>query len=849
MKRNNLWRALIVLFVLAWSVVELYPPKPRDLIAEFESRAVSPDTNFTAIVTTARDARAKQPDRTDFAVLKDAISTNDITKYFPFVTIPAGANPRSTILNRLQKDSAGQIRLGLDLQGGTEFLVSLDLSDPNKFTTAFERERARDQAIEVVRKRVDKFGVAEPVIQPAGEDRIVIQLPGLSEADKESARKQVEKAAFLEFKLVHPDSDTLLRQGIIEPGYEVLTETRRGRDGREIVTPYLIKKRAERGLGGKNVRRSGVEHDPVTNEPKITFELDVEGARRFGELTRENVGKLMAIVLDGVLYSAPRINEPIPSGRVQISGSFDTREAFELANVLENPLEAPLKVEGERGVDPSLGKDSIRSGVKAAIIGTIAVAVFMLAYYIVAGVVANIAIILNILILLGVMCSFDTTLTLPGIAGIMLTIGMAVDANVLIYERMREELTAGKSIRGAVDAGYDKAFSTIFDSNITTLIASVLLIFMGTGPVKGFGVTLTIGVSVSMFTALVFTRLIFDFLLNRNLLKSLPMLHFIRASKLDFMKLAPYAFSLSWLLIVLGLGYGLIFRGHNVMGIDLRGKPLKGVEFSEGDRLLLGYDQAAKAAEVEQIREALTKLNFGEPVIQYQRDLSGGPRTLQVTTPFGKGASAEEALMKEFSDMKFKRLALDKVGPTVGKEIQKSAILSALLAMFGILIYVAFRYEFSFAVGAVVAIIHDLLMTAAWFFISGGQLSGPVVAAFLTIIGFSINDTIVIFDRIREDLKLGIRGSFREVMNIALNQTLSRTIITSGTVFLSTLALYVFGGGAINDFAFTFLVGIITGTYSSVYIAGSLVLWWHKGERPTIGGPQMEVEQAVPVRA
>ncbi len=851
MKRNNLWRSLLVLFVLAWSAVELYPPTPRDLIAEFQSRAVSPDTNLTAIVERARALRAAQPDRTDFTNLKDAVGTNQIARYFPFVTIPAGANPQNAVLNRLQKDAAGQIRLGLDLQGGTEFLVALDLSDPSKFASTFEREYARDQAIEVLRKRVDKFGVAEPVIQPAGEDRVVIQLPGLSEADKESARKQLERVAFLEFRLVHPESDTLIRQGIIEPGYEILTETRRGRDGRETVTPYLVKKKGERGLGGKNVRRSVVEHDPVTNEPKINFELDTDGARRFGELTRENVGRLMAIVLDGVLYSAPRINEPIPSGRVQISGSFDTREAFELANVLENPLEAPIKVEGERGVDPSLGRDSIRSGVKAALIGVIAVSAFMLVYYLICGLVANVALALNIVILLGVMCSFDTTLTLPGIAGIVLTIGMAVDANVLIYERIREEAAHGKSLRGAIDAGYDKAFGTIFDSNLTTLIASTLLIFMGTGPVKGFGVTLTIGVSVSMFTALVVTRLIFDFLLNRNLLRSLPMLHVIRGTQFDFLKLAPYTFALSWLLILLGLGYGLLFRGNNLLGIDLRGNPLQGVEFAGGDRLTLSYDQKAPEAGVDKIREAIAALKVGEPMIQYQKDLSGGPRTLQVTAAFEKGALVEETLVKEFPDMKFKRIALEKVGPSIGKEIQKSAILSALLAMFGILIYVAFRYEFSFAVGAVVAVIHDLLMTTGWFFLAGGQLSGPVVAALLTIIGFSINDTIVIFDRIREDLKLGLRGSFREVMNIALNQTLSRTIITSGTVFLSTLSLYLFGGGAINDFAFTFLVGILTGTYSSIYIACALVLWWHRGERPKLAS-QVALEEtptAAPARA
>jgi SecD/SecF fusion protein len=805
-----------LLLLLAFALYNLYPPTPRDLIQVFGEQAEVRDPTFTNIVTEALRLQQQNPNQT-FQHLLKAAGTNSLARYFPSLAEETEGDQNRIILNNIQHKAAGRIKLGLDLQGGTSFLVSLDT---NKLANLDDKTHALQQAVEVLRKRVDRFGVAEPLIQPAGENRILIQLPGLSEAEKDSAKNQIQKAAFLEFRLVHPESDTLVKQEIIEPGYEILVE-RIKRKGVETQRPYLVKKKPERGLTGKYVKSSGVFLDPLSGAPKISLRFNSEGTTLFGDITRENVGRQLAIILDGELYSAPNINEPIEQGNCEISGGFNQQEAFELANVLQNPLEAPVRIEEERGVDPSLGRDSIASGVRAAIIGTIAVSVFILVYYLLAGVVANVALALNIVILLGVMCAVDTTLTLPGIAGIVLTIGMAVDANVLIFERIREELGAGKSLRGALAAGYDKAFGTIFDSNLTTLISSVILIYMGTGPVKGFGVTLTIGISVSMFTALVVTRLIFDWLLTRGLLRGLPMVHLIRGTRIDFLRYAVPAFIASWTLIIAGNTFGLI-RGKEALSVDFRG----------GDRLGLRF---AQKVEADQIRAALHEAKLGDAFIQHEKDLATGKETLQVTTEIGSGAKAEETLKSKFPTAKFERISLDQVGATVGQEIQKSALVASLLAMFGILVYVAFRYEFSFAIGAVIAILHDILMSLAVYFIAGYQMSGPMVAAILTIIGFSINDTIVIFDRIREDLKLGVRGTFREVMTQALNQTLSRTIITSGTVFLATTALFLFGGGPIRDFSFTFLAGIITGTYSSIYIASAFVLWWHKGQRPKMG--------------
>ena len=823
MKNRKFWWALIV-FLVAWSVWEIYPPTNQPLVKIFQEEAQHPDAKFNKIVDEAKAAIAKDnsPQQNEFTLLRAAVGTNDLQAYFPYYSVKAEKDPNYTILNRLQRKAAGKIKLGLDLQGGTQFQVSLDTNrlthaDTNATVGFKEEERTRliSQAAEVLRRRVDRLGVAEPVIQPAGANHILIQLPGLSQAVQDEAKKNIEQAAYLEFRMVHPKSEELLKENIIEPGYEVLKMKVKGSDGSEHYEPLLVEKRLANGLTGKFIKRAFPSREQLSNAPEIEFEFDSEGARRFGEVTQNHIGDRLAIVLDGELETAPVIQGAIMGGRGVITGNFDIAEATSIANVLENPLETPVKIDESRQVDPTLGKDSIKSGVNAALIGTIAVAIFMIFYYHRCGLFATIAMLINLVILLGVMCSIGTTLTLPGIAGIVLTVGMAVDANVLIYERLREEMATGKSLRGAVSAAYDKAFGTIFDSHTTTLISAIILIYMGTGPVKGFGVTLTIGVALSLFTALVVTRLIFDFLFQRGWLNRIGMLHIIKNPHWDFMRWALPAFATSWAIILIGIGWGF-HRGHNVMGID----------FAGGDAIKLGFKQKV---DPEQIRKAVEPI-AGESQIQYQK--GADKDTLQVVTPEGKSAAVKEALQKAFPNAGFEPLGSEHVGGSVGLEIQKSAVIASFLSLFGILIYVAFRYEFSFSIGAVVAVVHDVLMTLGIFFISGRQLSAPMVAAVLTIIGFSINDTIVIFDRIREDLKLGVRGTFKEVMNKALNQTLSRTLITSGTVFLATSALYLFGGGVINDFAFTFLVGIITGTYSSIYIASALVLWWHKGERP-----------------
>lgn len=855
MNRNNTWRFAFVAFALVWALIEIIPLKDRDLIEVFQETAVRQDTTFSNIVDEAKSMQATNTVRT-YGNLRDAIGTNDIAYYFPFFSVSNELHPTEAILNRLQRESRGSIRLGLDLQGGTSFLVEMDTNalsvaegDTNSIAATKSTAEIRnviDEAVEVLRKRVDRLGVAEPSIQPQGENRILVQLPGVSQAVRDAAKENIQKVAYLEFRMVHEKSDDLIAAGETAPGYELLKKkvVRPGQG--EVIEQYLVKRRPEM-VGG--VRRAVVMRNNI-GQPEIHFDLEADARDTFGRVTRENEGKFLAIVLDGELQTAPRINSPIETGRGMIEGNYTIDEAKSLASVLENPLKAPLTIVQSKDVDPTLGADSIQSGVKAALYGVILVAAFMLVYYLLAGVIANVALMLNIVLLLGVMSYVGTTLTLPGIAGIVLTIGMAVDANVLIFERIREELSAGKSLRGALEAGYDKAWGTIIDSNLTTLICSIILIFMGTGPVKGFGVTLTIGITVSMFTALIVTRLIFDFLVKRNLIKSLKMLHLVPATmKIDFMKFALPAFIASWALIVVGNGYGIS-----------RGKDVFSVEFIGGYSITLNFDEQAKAdktLEVDKVRNTVDALGKGSSRVSFETDMSTGKETLRVDVrDVGQEKSGEsvgddavDALVKAFPSAGLKVLSVDKIGPTVGEEIQRVAIVASLIAMFGILVYVAFRYEFSFAVGAVIAIIHDLLMTTGWYFLDHRELNATTVAALLTIIGFSINDTIVIFDRIREDLKLGVRGSFREVINAALNQTLSRTVITSGTVFLATLSLYLFGGGVINDFAFCFLVGILTGSYSSIYIAAFIVLKWHKGQRPRLAASQATVDNPMAAKS
>jgi len=1175
--QSKIWRFVIIAVVVGWAISEWYPPAPGNMLDEFErlasvEKGVNKTNNpeFARILSEARKIKNETNKGQDLLPnqWENVLQSTKLDKFF---NAPIKANDvNRVILRRIEQQAAGQINLGLDLKGGIQLVVELDLSKTE------DKEGAIEQVISVLRKRVDRVGLTEPEIQRMGENRVSIQLPAMNQAQREEAKNNITSAAFLRFHLVHEDNENM--QGLEMEGHTNLLQTFKdqGKTGTNMV---LVE--TEVRMEGKHVARASASRDPTTGAPLINFNLDSKGTKIFYSLTGQYINRRLAVVLvdkvdaaksrnfdspaaanvffnslpgsrqpkkqtegnqtvvswsdqveEWKLISAPTIQGRIGS-RGEITGIDSSAEAREIANVLANPLATPLRIVEERDVDPSLGADSVRQGYQAGLWGVIAVAAFMMGYYLLSGLIANMALALNIVILLGVFCYFDSTLTLPGIAGIVLTIGMAVDANVLIFERIREEQRAGKSLKGAITSGYGKAFGTIFDANVTTIIASLILYYKGHGPVQGFGVTLTIGILASMFTALVVTRLVFDILVDRKWLKShSKMFALVGDTKIDFLKYAKPAFITSWVIIIIGIGWstlagytgskdrvedhiashpsfiampnkaskdkinealdekrvelkakeelkigrskevenqlkerfnkgmgvdfekqlgralesdleirqldeemsiltkyirsregllekgvkgqlhpsipyesipgdtlesiadkfdiqkailnvqnksidwnnlqagsdviipswleletvGVRFRAYNsdakaTAGNELTGQKLLtgswdgpnswfskisidsngviaveegmfdfalqltlrpddpsymsvcwqalknnisdnilGIDFAGGKSFVIGYDETNKSKMKElvqqssqlrdSIAEAVNQLDENKIKVRLNTNLNPKEETNSTEKVYSEFVrvdwrddsdanrngenqappverKVEEALrdsLKGEVALDSKRQSAETVGATVSAEITQAAIVATVLALLGILVYVAFRYEFSFAIGAILAIVHDVLMTACIFFIAGdisgidiasGELNAPIIAAFLTILGFSINDTIVIFDRIRESLQLGVRGSFKDVMNKALNQTLARTVITSGTTLLSTATLYFFGGVVIHDFAFTLLIGVIVGTYSSIYIACAMVHWWHKGKRPEISVPVMDEDAAV----
>lgn len=698
-----------------------------------------------------------------------------------------------------------KIRLGLDLRGGTSFLLRLVDETGEGITPGM-----LDQAIEVIRKRVDQFGVSEPIITSHGSDSILVQIPGLDTEKLAETQSQLQRVAKLEFSLVHPQSDVILKEvdagtGVLPPGFSI-KEYKDTIEGREQTFRLLVKQRPD--ITGEHVTSAHAFYD--AQGYGVAMKFDGTGAKLFGDLTAANVGNRLAILLDGDVQSAPNIRQPIYGGEAVITGRFSDQEARNLASVLENPLRTPVQIEEVRSVSASLGADSVKSGLTAFLLGLGLTIFFIVVYYRLAGVVACVALILNMIILFGGMSMFGFVLTLPGIAGIVLTIGMAVDANVLIFERMREELRVGKTLGTAIHAAYDKAFSAIFDSNLTTLITSVILFWQATGPVKGFAVTLTLGIIASMFTALLVTHVCFGFMLENFGLKRLTMLSWFPSRVINFLGYRRFFLTLTGL-AVLGSIAIFVIRGERNLGID----------FTGGDLLVLS---TAQSVTVAQVRSSLENINMSD--IEIQRSEDQGHELITIQSRFNTAESITAQLQKDIPDAGWTVKQNDTVGPRVGRELAGRSAIALLLGMVGIFIYVAVRFEFSFALGAILGLIHDVVVTIGIYFALGHEFSLVFVGAVLTIAGYSINDTIVVFDRVREGLRSGRRGSLEDVMNICINETLSRTILTGGTTLLATFALFMVGGPVLSDFALAILIGVLLGTLSSIFIAPPIALWW-----------------------
>ncbi len=799
-----------------------------------------------------------------------------------------------------------KIKLGLDLKGGCSFVVEVDSEQLEKTLREEAKEltdeqikarlpeevrHAQAQAVEIIRRRVDSLGLAEPQIYPQKDSRIVVQLPGLSEKDRERALQLIKRAAYLEFALVHPENNKLVRalfeKGIAPPGFKIATRTSQygtssevyvrdekalsstnltdefwaelarfhappryrfmleerieGRD--KFYIPYFVEQKP--ALKGDRIRSASVDFDSV-GRPYVSMRFDSRGTREFARVTEEHApggirnpspeGKrFLAIILDNRLRSAPFIKTPIYGGNAMIEGSFTLQEAQDLMIVLRaGAMPAPIKVIDLRTVDPTLGKDTIQSGVRATLISCVLVVIFMLAYYWLAGLVANIGLLFNMVLLplgmlitagvFGIFSGVAATagassvglpvLTMPGIAGIALTLGMVVDANVLIFERIREEQNIGKRFAAALEAGYNKAFITILDSNITTIISAIILFAFGTGAVRGYGITLTAGIMVSMYSALVVTKMIFDLLARKTSISQLKMLNIIKPTKFDFISKAKIAITISLIVIFGSVGYS-VWKGINNPSSVL------GTEFTGGSALSFSFE---KKADVEDIRSALSKAGIAQASIQYQKLIDRKEETLQIRIPQGYAEKAREALLAQFSQNGFQLLSEEDIGPQIGAEMFMKALWAIGLSLVAMIVYISIRFRFAYAAGAVVALLHDVLVSAGLYCLAGKQIDMTIVAALLTIIGFSVNDTIVIFDRIREKLKFMPGLPFKEICNVSINETLARTIITSLTVFIAVIVLFIFGGGAIHDFAFIFIIGIIAGTYSTVFIATPVMM-------------------------
>jgi len=685
------------------------------------------------------------------------------------------------------------INLGLDLKGGMHVLLRADTSaiSSNKIPDAI------GAAVEKIRNRIDGYGVKETSIQVQGDNSILVQVPGIINREIINTLKEVGK---LEFKLVERDAERIAqaREGQVPEGYEF----KKYEDG------YLLLHK-EPVMVGSDLSESYLGFNSYGgSEPILHF--TPQGSKKFAKVTENNVGEVLAIVLDDRIKSAPRIDEPILNGEARIRGDFTLEDARLTVTVLNSgALPIPLMVEEERSVGPLLGSDSIKRGINSIILGAALVVAFVLVYYFLGGVITVICLVLDLLFILVGLQLFKGTLTLPGIAGMILTLGMAVDANVLIFERIKEEIKLHKPLSIAIKNGFNRAKRTIIDANVTTLIAALFLFIYGTGPIKGFATTLSLGIAASMFTAVFVGRTIFSLLLDLKL-KKFSMLSLVSASKINFVKFKGVCIFLSVIAVSIGL-VNFYSQGDAVFGIDFKGGQM------------LEY-KISPPADIEELRNVLKKEGYNEVAIQEFKDIAGGI-SIKSTSDVASGIG--QALKKNFEGVE--ELKATTVGPAVGKALRKKAYLAIAFALLGILVYVGFRFKhFDFAFAAVIALFHDVLICLGILCFAGYEVNLLTVTALLTVAGYSINDTIVIYDRIREVSPRLRKTSLGEIVNIAINNTLSRTIITSLTTLMVVISIFCLGGEILKGFSFVLIIGIIIGTYSSIYIAAPLVLLFRK---------------------
>lgn len=704
--------------------------------------------------------------------------------------------------------ASGQMSMGLDLKGGSSFLIKLVHSPKEKITWDMLW-----QAVEIIRRRIDLLGVIDPIITPQGMDRILVQVPGIDTSQQlEETKTQLQRMAKLEFSSVHPDSQRLIPliesgQNIVPPDYIIRTEKQSNNS--DLHTKYLVKRKPE--IQGDQIASSNVFFDQQGYG--VILRLDSTGAKLLDELAEAHLGQPLAILLDGTIQSAPILKTNHYNGIAQITGHLTEKQARHLASVLQNPLRVPVEIEEIHSVSATLGRESVYQGLVAGLLGLASVTLFMAVYYRLAGLIAIFGLAVNMLLLLGMMAMFRFALTLPGIAGIILTIGMAIDASVLVYERLREELRVGASLEMAINRAYAKASRAILDANITTLLTGLILFWQASGAVRGFAITLTLGILTSLFSSLIFTRNLFHWMITKGSLRRLYLPDWMPKRNFNFLGKKKLATGISILLLI-GSCVFVIVRWDNNLGIDFLG----------GDLLVVQY---RKPIALEEVHHELNRLGLGGTTF-LQLTHGVGPAKIIIRSPQGSAKKVLTTLSNAFANRGLLATQQDTVGARVGAEFAKKSVFALCLSLAAIFCYVAIRFGFSFALGAIVALLHDVLLTIGLFAFTGGVFSLVLVGAILIIIGYSINDTIVVFDRIREKWwgnNDRSSGSIETLINHSINESLGRTVLTSATTLLPVLALYFIGGKVLQDFALVILIGVLAGTYSSVFVASPIAIW------------------------
>ena len=659
------------------------------------------------------------------------------------------------------------------------------------------------QSLEVIRNRIDEVGTTEPIIQRQGDDRILVQVPGFG--DSERLKELISQTARLTFHLVYPSMSAAQAQAQGLPAGTMIVPSADGFD--ELLYEDVA-------LGGEQL----VDAQPAFDQNSrsvVTFRFNTQGALTFGEITSQNVGRRFAIVLDDQVITAPTIQQPITGGTGQISGNFTAESASDLAVLLRaGALPATLDVIEERTVDASLGADSIQAGLTAGIVASVLVLVFMVVAYGLWGVFANISLVLNIIMIFAALSLLGATLTLPGIAGIVLTIGMAVDANVLIYERMREEQRAGRTPVQAINAGFSRAWGTIIDSHLTQLITAIVLYFLGSGPVQGFAVTLGLGILTSLFTSYTVTRFFVDIWFRIVRPKVLKIQHFRfipDGTKIPFMKISRYVIAFSIVATIASIGTAY-FKGFN-LGIDFVGGTAIEIQHQGGP------------ADVGEVRALLNDLDLGE--IQVQGFGTPSDVLVRVQAQEG-GEDADQRAVQEITEAlateNYEIRRAEAVSGTVSGELAWAGTIAVVVALGAILIYIWVRFEWQFALAAVTTTAHDIIMTIGLFSITGLEFNLTSIAAVLTLVGLSLNETVVIADRIRENLRKYRRMPLPELIDLSINQTIVRTSLTQFTLLLALFPLVFFGGEVIRSFTIAMTFGSFVGMYSSIIVSGPVLI-------------------------